>query len=96
MATAIRTFEEQENEKRKLFKEHLNRMRPKKKEEEKNRKHLESSSFSRGPPRTLLPDTTPKIPFPNWKIYHFIKENLPSIAFHQESSENYQEAAQDG
>ena len=36
---------------------------------------------SRGPPRTLLRDTNPKIQFPNWTIYHFIKDKLPAFAF---------------
>ena len=54
--------------------------------------------FSRRPPRTLLPDTTPKIQwlFLYWKIVHFIKENLPTIAFHQEFNENHRKSARDG
>ena len=52
--------------------------------------------FSQGPPRTLLPDTTPKIPFPYRKIDHFMIENPPALAFHQEFSENHQKSARDG
>ena len=52
--------------------------------------------FSQGPPRTRPPDTTPKIPFPYYRINYFMKEKPPTSAFHHELSENHQKSARDG
>ena len=45
---------------------------------------------SRGPPRTLLPDTTAKTQFLYGKIDHFMIETFPTFAFHPRFSENQQ------
>ena len=52
--------------------------------------------FSRGPPRTLLPDMTPRIQFPHGKIDHFMNEKPPTSAFHHELSINHQKSVRDG